>query len=134
MAYELNKKIRDMTPYEPINGDYKIRLDANESFITPSEEMRSKIEKAVMEHPAVELCCAIGVTDETRINYAKVYVVLAEGYEASEKLTNEILAVCHKKLPEYMVPEEIVYRKDLPRTDRGKVDYRALEKEAEKLQ
>ncbi|MBE6774165.1 MAG: histidinol-phosphate transaminase [Ruminococcaceae bacterium] len=66
MAYELNKKIRDLTPYEPINGSYKIRLDANESFITPSEEMRAKIEKAVMEvsfnrYPdpnATELCQA----------------------------------------------------------------------------
>ena len=27
----------------------------------------------------------------------------------------------------------IVYKNDLPRTDRGKVDYRALEKEAESL-
>jgi len=31
------------------------------------------------------------------------------------------------------VPEEITYRNDLPRTDRGKIDYRALGKEAEKI-
>lgn len=30
--YELNEKIRDLKPYEPIAGEYKIRLDANESF------------------------------------------------------------------------------------------------------
>ena len=60
-------------------------------------------------------------------------MVLAEGYTADKNVTNEILTICHEKLPEYMVPEEIVYRNDLPRTDRGKVDYRALEKEAEKL-
>lgn len=31
--YELTKKLRDLEPYQPISGDYKIRLDANESFI-----------------------------------------------------------------------------------------------------
>lgn len=30
MPYELNKKIRELEPYEPISGTYKIRLDANE--------------------------------------------------------------------------------------------------------
>lgn len=30
MSYELNKKIRELEPYEPISGTYKIRLDANE--------------------------------------------------------------------------------------------------------
>ena len=28
MSYELNKKIRELEPYEPISGTYKIRLDA----------------------------------------------------------------------------------------------------------
>lgn len=33
MAYQLNKKVRGLEPYEPISGTYKIRLDANESFL-----------------------------------------------------------------------------------------------------
>lgn len=32
MTYRLNEKIRDLKPYEPISGQYRIRLDANESF------------------------------------------------------------------------------------------------------
>ena len=28
--YTLNEKIRDLEPYKPIAGEYKIRLDANE--------------------------------------------------------------------------------------------------------
>ena len=46
-------------------------------------------------------------------------------------MTQEIIAHCKNKLPEYMVPDTVEYRTDLPRTERGKVDYRALEKEAE---
>ena len=43
-------------------------------------------------------------------------------------------ACCNEALPEYMIPDEIIFREDLPRTDRGKVDYRALEREAAKQQ
>ncbi|MBQ3027657.1 MAG: acyl--CoA ligase, partial [Lachnospiraceae bacterium] len=89
-----------------------------------------RIEKTVLEHPAVGLCCVIGVPDETRIHYAKAVTVLNAGYVVSEELTKEILENCKYKLPEYMIPEEIEYRAELPRTERGKVDYRALGKEA----
>ena len=47
MSYSLNSKIRDLKPYEPIQGDYAIRLDANESFRRPSAVLVSKIAKAV---------------------------------------------------------------------------------------
>ncbi len=90
-----------------------------------------RIEKVVMEHPAIELCCAVAVSDESRINYARVFAVLAGNYVDSKAVTEEVLNLCHEKLPEYMVPEEIMFRHNLPRTNRGKVDYRALEKETE---
>ncbi|MBE6731968.1 MAG: histidinol-phosphate aminotransferase family protein [Ruminococcaceae bacterium] len=31
--YQLNDKIKELTPYEPLKGDFKIRLDANESYL-----------------------------------------------------------------------------------------------------
>ncbi len=37
--YELNDKIRDLEPYAPIAGNYKIRLDANESFLRLPESI-----------------------------------------------------------------------------------------------
>ena len=91
-----------------------------------------RVEKAVLEHPAVGLCCVIGVEDEARIHYAKAVVVLNEGFKESDELTQEIIRNCKSALPEYMVPDVVQYRADMPRTERGKVDYRALEKEAAK--
>lgn len=88
-----------------------------------------RIEKAVSEHEAVDVCCAIGVTDEMRIHYPVVYVVCKPDMGNPEQITKEILFVCRKELPDYMVPEAVIYRDDLPRTSRGKVDYRALERE-----
>ncbi len=41
--FELNAKVKNLKPYDPIEGNYRIRLDANESFITLSQEMKAEI-------------------------------------------------------------------------------------------
>lgn len=91
-----------------------------------------RIEKVVMKHPGVALCCVIGIPDEVRVNYPRAYVILSEGYAENQETTAALLAHCKEELPEYMIPEEVIYRNDFPRTSRGKVDYRALEREAQK--
>lgn len=47
--FELNEKIRNLTPYEPISGEYSIRLDANESFMNLSEELMQEAAKALLK-------------------------------------------------------------------------------------
>ena len=63
--YTLNEKIRDLTPYEPIKGEYPIRLDANESFIQAPADMinraAAKLASGINRYPdalAAELCAA----------------------------------------------------------------------------
>ena len=63
--YTLNEKIRDLPPYEPIKGEYPIRLDANESFIQAPAEMvnkaAAKLCTGINRYPdalAAELCSA----------------------------------------------------------------------------
>lgn len=90
-----------------------------------------RIEKTIMKHPAVALCCVIGIPNEVRVNYPRAYVILNEGSEGNQQITAALIELCKDELPEYMIPEEIVYRNDFPRTSRGKVDYRALEQEAQ---
>lgn len=46
MAYRLNDTIRNLTPYDPITGDYAIRLDANESFLALPHEL---LEQATLD-------------------------------------------------------------------------------------
>lgn len=46
MKYCLDSKIRNLEPYEPIVGEYPIRLDANESFLRPTDEILAKIRDA----------------------------------------------------------------------------------------
>lgn len=40
--YKLTEKLAKLVPYDPVQGDYKIRLDANESFIDTDEEVLKK--------------------------------------------------------------------------------------------
>lgn len=64
--YKLNKKISELEPYSPITGDYKIRLDANESCFNLPEDIIEQIKQAVTSidynrYPdpyATELCTA----------------------------------------------------------------------------
>lgn len=46
--FELNEKVKSLKPYDPIAGQYRIRLDANESFITLPEKMKAEVAEAVV--------------------------------------------------------------------------------------
>lgn len=45
--YKLNKKIRDLEPYDPITGEMKIRLDANESCVNFPDDIMQEIHTAI---------------------------------------------------------------------------------------
>lgn len=93
----------------------------------PTKFFPDRIEKVISFNSSIELCCVIGVPDEKRINYPKAFVVLKQGVTKSDRTKQSIIDTCKSLLPDYMIPDEIEFRSDLPRTPRGKVDYRALE-------
>lgn len=84
-----------------------------------------RIEKILYMHPSVEHCCVVGVPDEERVNYPKAFVVIKN---KTPSIREELMDLCNKNLPEYMVPVTIEFLDSIPRTTPGKVDYRALEK------
>ena len=45
--FQLNEKVKNLTPYEPISGTYEIRLDANESFLTVPENIQNEMVEAL---------------------------------------------------------------------------------------
>ncbi|MCL1951975.1 MAG: histidinol-phosphate aminotransferase family protein [Oscillospiraceae bacterium] len=68
MPFQLNDKLKNLVPYDPVVGQYPIRLDANESFLPIGDEEREAIVRAAQEtdlrrypdHEAVKLCQAAG--------------------------------------------------------------------------
>lgn len=47
MSYTLCEKVRDLEPYQPIEGQYRIRLDANESFYNMPDELRDEFKQII---------------------------------------------------------------------------------------
>ena len=45
--FQLNEKVKNLTPYEPISGTYEIRLDVNESFLTFQKEIEDEMVEAL---------------------------------------------------------------------------------------
>ena len=48
MPYLLNEKLVGLVPYEPISGNYPIRLDANESFLTLPLPVMRAVSEAIL--------------------------------------------------------------------------------------
>ncbi len=69
MEYQIPEKIRDLVPYDPISGSYRVRLDANESYLNLSQAQQKAIfhrletEVSYNRYPdpmAAKLCAAFG--------------------------------------------------------------------------
>lgn len=96
----------------------------------------SLIEKAVSSHPAVAGCCAVGTPDKKHAQgkLPLVFAALKPAYSNKHEAVEAALAMlCGKELPEYAQPIKFKFVESLPLTPIGKVDYRALEKEAGNL-
>ena len=97
----------------------------------------SLIEKVVSSHNSVSACCTVGTPDKEHAQgkLPVVFVVLKpEHDDKGASLETELFELCKKELPEYAQPIAFRFVDALPLTPIGKVDYRVLEREAEKLQ
>ena len=91
----------------------------------------SHIEEIIEKHPAVLQCTVVGVPHPYKQEVPKAFIVLNKGFTRI-KSRGEIIDHCKKNLAKYMVPYEIVFRKNLPRTKLGKVDFSALQRDNDK--
>lgn len=85
-----------------------------------------EVEEVVSRHPDVLECAAIGIPDEHSGEVVKVFVVPRRP-GLTEK---EIRDFCHEHLTGYKVPKQVEFRKELPKSNVGKVLRRMLRDEA----
>ena len=85
----------------------------------------SHIEEVIESHPAVLQCTVIGIPHSYKQEVCKAFIVLKPGFHGLF-IKSEIKNFCKKNLAKYMVPYEFVYRKNLPKTKLGKVDFNKL--------
>ncbi len=86
----------------------------------------SHIEEVIEAHPAVLQCSVVGVPHPYKQEVPKAFIVLKRGFHGIF-VKAEIKEYCKKNLAKYMVPYEFVYRKNLPKTKLGKVDFKTLQ-------
>ncbi|UCD88990.1 MAG: long-chain fatty acid--CoA ligase [Desulfobacterales bacterium] len=84
------------------------------------------IEEVLYENPKVQEAAAIGVPHPTRGEVIKVFIAMKEGEAADQE---EIIEYCAGKLAKYKLPAEVEFRKELPKTNVGKILKKDLRKE-----
>jgi len=122
---------------QTFHGDYYrtgdlARMDADGSFffegraddIIISSGYRIgpfEVEDALVGHEAVAEAAAVASPHDERGNVVKAYVVLADGYEGGEGLTDELQDYMKEETAPYKYPRRIEYVEELPTTSSGKI-------------
>ena len=104
------------------NGDYVYAGRADDMlkvggiYVSPIE-----VESVLIAHPAVHEAAVVGQEDSDHLVKPIAYVVLGEGFFASEALTQELKAFVKSRLAPYKYPRWIEYIAELPKTVTGKI-------------
>jgi acyl-CoA ligase (AMP-forming) (exosortase A-associated) len=87
----------------------------------------NEIEEVVYSIEGVAECAAFGVAHPVLGQQIVVVILPVQGHELSD---TAILARCKERLPIYMIPAQVVMRRDaLPRNPNGKIDRKRLASE-----
>jgi long-chain acyl-CoA synthetase len=86
----------------------------------------NEVESVVSLHPDVIEAACIGVPDDKSTEAVKVFVVPREGARLDAA---QVMAWCRESLTGYKVPKHVEFRKELPKTNVGKILRRALRDE-----
>ncbi len=86
----------------------------------------NELEDVICSHEKVLEAAAIGIPDEKSGEVVKIFVV-----KKDESLTqDELMKYCREQLTSYKVPKSIEFRKELPKTNVGKILRKDLRAEA----
>ena len=105
--------------------DYLFLVDRKKDMIISGGEniYSREVESAVLAHPAVMDCAAIGIVDAKWGEVVCAVVVCKPGRSVSEAA---LIAHCKALIASYKCPKRVVLMDDLPRTGTGKINKLAL--------
>lgn len=108
------------------DGFFKI-VDRKKDMIKVSgfNVFPNEVENVIASYPKVLEVAAIGIPDAKSGEVIKVFVV-----KRDQGLTEEeLIKFCHENLTNYKVPKFVEFRKDLPKSNVGKIIRRVLKEE-----
>ncbi|MFC7128025.1 acyl-CoA synthetase [Haloferax chudinovii] len=100
--------------------EYKAREDdliISSGYNIPGPE----VESVLQELDEVSEVAVVGAPDEERGQVVKAFVILADGFEASDELTESLQNHVKNTLAPYKYPRRVEYVDELPRTETGKI-------------
>jgi acyl-coenzyme A synthetase/AMP-(fatty) acid ligase len=80
-----------------------------------------EVESALIQHPSVAESAVVSSPDETRGEVVKAFVVLTQGFEASEALKKELQDYVKQVTAPYKYPRRLEFIASLPKTVSGKI-------------
>jgi len=94
--------------------------DVNQGVGLP-DRSPSKVESALIEHPAVQEAAVVGTPDDIRGMIVKAFVILKSGVQPSEALVKELQNHVKRVTAPYKYPRAIEFVDSLPKTISGKI-------------
>ena len=85
-------------------------------FISPIE-----VENALQKHPAIVEAAVVPKPDAEIGNKIRAVIVLADGYQGSEALAEQIREAMRKEIAPFKIPQEIHFAQSLPKSAIGKI-------------
>jgi len=86
----------------------------------------AQVESVLYQHPLVAEACVIGVPDEAQVERVKAVVVLKDPTQESDATAQALIDFCRGRLIKWSCPREIEFRRELPKTRVGKIDFKVL--------
>jgi benzoate-CoA ligase family protein len=110
----------DENGYYWYHGRTDDMLKVSGVFVAPAE-----IENCLLQHEAVLECAVVGHESEGLVK-PKAFVVLREGFQKSDQLSEQIKQFVKDHIAIYKYPRWVEYVDSIPKNDRGKIDRRSL--------
>ncbi len=85
-----------------------------------------EIESCLVSHPAVAEAAAIGKPDELKGEHIKVFVILKNGFNASDEMAQELKLHVRSTVGPLATPDELEFVPSLPKTRSGKIMRRVI--------
>lgn len=106
---------------------YVVKIDGQPYKLFPQ-----RMEELFEADPDVDKCAVVAIEDDAMINVAVAFVTKKSDIEDT-KLIAALETSANNNLPKHMQPSRIIVIDKMPLTASGKINYKALEKEVEKL-
>jgi len=113
--------LRDQQDFWYILGRSDDTLKVAGKRVGPAE-----VESAAVSHPAVREAAAIGVPHEVKGETVTLFVILRPGHDPGDDLREEVRQAVGRQLGKALLPQEVRFVHDLPRTRNAKIMRRVI--------